>query len=91
MADLRRTFLGGRMDKDSDERILADGFYRHAENIIILDSEGADVGAVQNSLSNVKITNVSLGANAKCYGGYSNELTQKLYWLVKSYIGCYLL
>lgn len=42
--------------KDSDERILADGFYRHAENIIILDSEGADVGAVQNSLSNVKIT-----------------------------------
>ena len=91
MADLRRTFLGGRMDKDSDERILADGFYRHAENINILNSEGADVGAVQNSLSNVKITNVSLGANAKCYGGYSNELTQKLYWLVKSDLGCYLL
>lgn len=89
--DLRRTFLGGRMEKDSDERLLQDGFYRHAENIMVLESEGSNVGAVQNSLSNIKLTNIAFGSNAKCVGGYSNELTQKLYWLIKSDLGCYLI
>lgn len=89
--DLRRTFLGGRMDKDSDERLLQDGLFRHAENIMVLESEGSNVGAVQNSLSNLKLTNINFGPNAKCVGGYSNELTQKLYWLVKSDLGCYIL
>jgi hypothetical protein len=38
------------MDKDTDERLLPDGVYRHAENVLVTNSEGSDVGSVQNSI-----------------------------------------
>lgn len=91
MANIRRTFLSGRMQKDTDERILKEGDYRHAENILVLDSEGSDVGAIQNSLSNRKLTNLNLGSNIETLGSYSNETTKKLYWAVKSDSGCYVI
>jgi hypothetical protein len=91
MADIRRTFLSGKMNKDTDERLLKDGEYRHAENVVVLDSEGSDVGAVQNSLSNRKLTNIIFGANPICLGGYADEATQKLYWMIKSDVGSYVL
>lgn len=91
MANIRRTFLSGRMNKDVDERLLKDGDYRHAENILVLDSEGSDVGAIQNSLSTRKLTNINFGSNPICLGGFPDEATQKLYWIIKSDLGCYLL
>lgn len=91
MANIRRTFLSGRMNKDIDERLLKDGDYRHAENILVLDSEGSDVGAIQNSLSNRQLTSIDFGTNPACLGGFSDEATQKLYWIIKSDIGCYVL
>lgn len=91
MSNLRRNFADGKMNKDVDERLLQDGEYRHAENILILDSEGSDVGAAQNSLSTLKLTNLDLGENRVCLGGYTDEATQKIYWLIKSDTGCYLL
>jgi hypothetical protein len=91
MPNLRRNFTNGKMNKDVDERLLQDGEYRHAENIMILDSEGSDVGAVQNSFATLKLTNIDLGQNCICLGGYADEATQKLYWLIKSDLGCYLL
>jgi len=91
MADIRRTFVGGRMNKDTDTRLLKDGEYRDALNVLVLDSEGSDVGAVQNSLGNKKLTNINFGANPVCLGGFPDEATQKLYWVIKSDLGCYLL
>jgi hypothetical protein len=89
--DIRRTFLGGRINKDVDERLVKDGEYRHAENVMVLDSEGSDVGAVQNSFSNRKLTNINFGSNPVCIGGFPDEATQKLYWIIKSDLGCYVL
>jgi len=91
MGNIRRTFLSGRMNKDVDERLLKDGDYRHAENILVLDSEGSDVGAIQNSLSTRKLTSIDFGLNPICLGGFPDEATQKLYWIIKSSLGCYLL
>ncbi|MGZ9736538.1 Ig-like domain-containing protein [Flavobacterium sp. GNP002] len=91
MSNLRRNFLSGRMEKDKDERLLQDGEYRHAENVLVLHSEGSDVGAVQNTLPNKKLTNIDFGTNSICLGGFADEATQKLYWLIKSDIGSYLL
>jgi len=91
MANLRRTFVEGRMNKDTDTRLLKEGEYRDAENILIIDSEGSDVGAVQNSLSTKKLTNINFGANPICLGGFPDEATQKLYWVIKSDVGTYLL
>lgn len=89
MGNLRRTFVSGKMQKDFDERLSEDGSYRHAENILILESEGSDAGAIQNSLSNKKLTNLNLGANPITLGTGSDESNKKLYWAVKSDSGCY--
>ena len=52
MAELKRTFSGGAMNKDLDERLLPNGKYRDALNVQVSTSEGADVGALQNILGN---------------------------------------
>lgn len=56
MAELKNSFTGGRMDKDTDERILQNGLYREALNVSVSTSEDSDVGAAQNIIGNIKVT-----------------------------------
>lgn len=91
MAITRRNFTKGLMNQDIDERLIPDGQYRYAENIIVLDSEGSDAGSIQNSLSNKKITDLNLGKNVKCLRGISDEANDKIYWFTTSNYGCFLL
>lgn len=91
MGNYRRTFLGGKMNQDLDERVIPEGEYRYAENIEIANSEGSDVGSVQNSFSNKKMTSLALGSFPNTLGKYECESRDKLYWFVKSNSGCYLL
>ena len=56
MPEFKRTFTGGRMEKDLDERMVSNGLYREALNIEVSTSDGADVGAAENVLGNIKIT-----------------------------------
>jgi len=56
MPELKHTFQGGKMEKDKDERIVPNGQYREALNISVATSEDSDVGAAQNILGNVKVT-----------------------------------
>ena len=41
MAELKRNFLKGKMNKDLDERLVPDGEYRDALNIQIATTEGS--------------------------------------------------
>lgn len=91
MANLRRTFVRGRMEQDSDERIIEEGLYRSATNVLVLESEGSDVGTVQNSLSNIKLTNLNVGENPITLGAFSDETNKKLYWCLKTDSGCYVI
>jgi len=79
------------MNLDVDERLLPDGEYRYAENIDVIDSEGDDVGAIENPLSNRQLTNLNLGVNVKEIGKFEDEAEDKIYWFTKSEIGCFLL
>ena len=54
MAELKRNFIGGAMNKDLDERLVPNGYYRDAQNVEIVTSEGSNVGSVQNILGNKK-------------------------------------
>jgi len=56
MPEFKRAFTGGKMEKDLDERMVPNGLYREALNIEVATSEGSDVGAAQNILGNIKIT-----------------------------------
>jgi hypothetical protein len=91
MANLRRNFLGGKMSKDADERLLQDGEYIHAENIEIINSEGSDVGSVQSCFSNKQLTSINFGTNVETQGKYEDDSRDKIYWWVKSSLGCYIL
>ena len=83
MAEIKNTFIQGKMNKDLDERILPNGQYRNAMNVEVSTSEGSNVGTVQNILGNDTIEQFIPSAGYKCVGSISNEKTNSLYWFVK--------
>jgi hypothetical protein len=80
---LQNTFVQSKMNKDIDERLLPKGQYPHAENIRIANSDGSDVGALENVKGNEKLTNLGL-VNATTIGGISDDSNEKLYWFITS-------
>jgi hypothetical protein len=89
MADITNTFVGGRMEKDLDERLLPEGLYRDALNIDIDISEGANVGSARNKLGNTKIADLAtisgqIIQNCKTIGATKYERENTIYWLVAS-------
>ena len=59
MAEDKKTFLQGKMNKDIDSRLLPNGEYRSAQNIQVTTSDQKDVGAITNLKGNTKIVNQS--------------------------------
>ena len=94
MPQLKKIFTAGKMNKDADERVMPEGEYRHAENIHVLNSDTSEnSGTVKNVLSTKKLTSFS-------FTGPVYNLTPKplvyeaknrIYWLCKDDLGCYLL
>ena len=91
MPTSKNVFTGGKMSLDVDERLIKKGEYRYASNINIANSSGGDVGAIEKTLSNNKITYLNLGSNVKTIGGVGDDSEQKLYWLVSSDSGSYII
>ena len=58
MAELKHNFTAGKMNLDLDERLVPNGEYRDAQNVSVSKSEGADVGSLENVLSNELISNL---------------------------------
>lgn len=93
MPQLKKIFTAGKMNKDADERLLPTGEYRHAENIHVLNSDTSEnAGAVKNILSNKKLTNFTF--TGPVYNITPKPLVyeakNKIYWLCKDDVGCYL-
>jgi hypothetical protein len=91
MADLQRTFLAGRMNKDLDERLIPDGEYRDALNVTIDTSEVSSIGAVQNALGNSQLAipqnilasmGVAISNDLSTIGAVTYEAQSLLYWFV---------
>ena len=55
MPEIKHQFMGGKMNKDNDERLVPNGEYRDAMNIQVATSEDSDVGTAQNVLGNEQI------------------------------------
>ena len=81
---LKNVFTSGKMNKDSDERLIQKGEYRHALNVRVANSNGSDVGAVENALSNAKMSSIDFGSNAKTIGTVEDDAANKIYWCVVS-------
>jgi hypothetical protein len=83
MPEIKRTFNGGKMNRDLDDRILPPGDYREAFNVNIGQSEASDVGSIENLLGNELAAQCSLN-NAKCIGYVSDSRTEKIYFFATS-------
>ena len=73
MAEVKNTFLQAKMNLDFDDRILPNGQYREAYNIITGRSEDSDVGALENISGNVILDGTNLrvslnNPNIDCIG-----------------------
>jgi hypothetical protein len=79
----KNTFLQSKMNKDADERLLPEGEYPHAENVRVIDSGDAHVGAIENVLGNEALTDFNL-INAVTLGGCVDTSNQKIYFFTTS-------
>ena len=67
MPEIKNTFMGSKMNKDADSRIVPPNEYRNATNISVSRSEGSDVGALENIKGNNLVVNFN-GVNSYNYG-----------------------
>ena len=81
MPEIKRTFNGGRMNRDLDDRLVPAGAYREAQNINIGKSESADMGAVENILGNKLVASTNVN-NGKCIGSYRDNGSERIFFFV---------
>ena len=93
MARTQRNFVLGRMNKSLDERLLPNGEYVDALNVRLGSTEESEVGSVENSKGNSRLTelyfidpitstNTPLSSEARTIGVYEDGANETLYWFV---------
>ena len=103
MPEIKNNFIQGKMNKDLDDRLLPNGQYRDAQNIVVSKSESSNVGAVQNVKGNAYAYSSTLNTPQSSppaenldeeifklwdtIGYYSNSLTGDVFWFVTSFTG----
>ena len=91
MPEIKHNFTDGKMNKDHDERLVPNGQHRDAMNVQISNSDGSDVGTVQNVLGNFRLqANLPyhsprhfLSNAAMCIASIADEKNDCVYWFVK--------
>jgi len=63
MAEAKNTFIKSKMNKDLDDRLIHNQEYRDAQNVAVSRSEDADVGALENVLGNISVTDFGYSVN----------------------------
>ena len=61
MAEAKNNFLKAKMNQDLDDRLLPNGEYRTAQNVLVGKSEEDSVGTLQNIKGNIIIPKTQLG------------------------------
>ena len=84
MPEIKNTFLKGKMNQDLDSRLLPNGEYREAINLMISRSEGSTVGEFENVLGNTSIKELSVD-NEAVIGHFVNQTTNKVYLFATQY------
>jgi hypothetical protein len=87
MANTTRNFTQGKMNKMVDERLVPNGEYIDALNVRMGSTEGAEIGVIENSKGNDKLTTIRyngtpLSDAARCIGAYEDSANETIYWFV---------
>merc|ERR1712214_158799 len=79
MAEIKNTFLQGRMNQDIDARLIPQGEYRAAVNLLISRSEGATVGEFENILGNSELSSTVKGLLNNIIGVHVDDVKNVIY------------
>ena len=87
MPIVNTNFIAGKMNKSVDERLVPPGQYINAINVRLGSTETTEIGAVENSKGNSKLTTLSFGGQnlsdtAICIGAYEDGAKETLYWFI---------
>jgi hypothetical protein len=88
MAKAKNTFLGSKMNKDIDARLLQNGDYRDALNVQVSRSEGDSVGSLENVLGNSLAVDFEIltgVSNLTCIGFFSDDINNVIYLFLTDY------
>jgi hypothetical protein len=88
MAEIKNNFVKSRMNKDLDARLVPPGEYRDAQNVAISKSEGEAVGALENILGNISLTdfNITSVDNIDIIGRYMDVVNERIIVFMTNYI-----
>ncbi len=79
MAEIKNTFLQGRMNQDIDARLIPQGEYRAAVNLLISRSESATVGEFENILGNTELSSTVKGLMSNVIGVHVDDINNIIY------------
>mgnify|MGYP003632467161 CR=1 FL=1 len=92
MANSKRNFISGKMNKSLDERLVPNGQYIDALNVRLGSTEDSEIGSVENSKGNSLLTDITLGvysgtsyplsSNAVCIGAFEDGSNETIYWFI---------
>ena len=82
MAQFKKDFHLGKMNKDMDERVVPSGEYRDALNLQVQSSDGSNMGAAQTLMGNVLISKDLVPVGSTCVGSIASNKNDKVYYLV---------
>ena len=87
MGNVKRNFIKGRMNKSVDERLVPNGEYIDALNVRLGSTEGSEIGSVENSKGNTRLTTlqyqgVDLSDSARCIGAFEDGVNETIYWFI---------
>ena len=92
MANSKRNFIQGKMNKSLDERLVPNGQYIDAMNVRLGSTEDSEIGSVENSKGNSLLTDITLGvysgtsyplsSNAVCIGAFEDGSNETIYWFI---------
>jgi hypothetical protein len=85
MAEIKNNFLQSKMNKDLDDRIIPNGQYRDALNIVIGKSEQDDVGALQSVAGNYKLPIPADDSGLVCIGFFMDNQNNRIYRFLTDY------
>ena len=85
---INKNFIGSRMNKSLDERLIPAGDYKDALNIRVSSSEDGEALSAENTKGNELLATPRYDgkdvADAVCIGAYEDGDNEKIYWFLTS-------
>ena len=91
MAEIKNNFLGSKMNRDVDDRLIPANEYRYALNLEVNKSSDSNVGTLQNAQGNELVVNfnqlegITTGPLLQCIGSFVDNTSDRIYIFLTNY------